>query len=196
MFKVDQTKRMFAEAIMELMHRKPLDKITVSDIISFCGASRRTFYYHFKDKQDLICWIFDWKVRTEVGVSDAIDEYGNRTYFINELLHHMYDNRGFYANALRSGAQNNLVSHLFNFIYNYRRQQISVVLDGRYMDPKGIKFLAEFFTHGIIGTISYWANDSLSYPPEQFDNGYRDVSTRCLHFLVEEYLKNPSETPV
>ena len=41
----------------ELMKRKSLEKITVSDIVQNCGLNRQTFYYHFQDKYDLVNWI-------------------------------------------------------------------------------------------------------------------------------------------
>ena len=48
------TKKALAAALKELMTKKPLSKITVSDIISVCGVNRKTFYYHFQDIYDLL----------------------------------------------------------------------------------------------------------------------------------------------
>ncbi|MGN1367950.1 MAG: TetR family transcriptional regulator, partial [Aristaeellaceae bacterium] len=41
------TKRTLAESLKRLMQKKPLSKITVSEIIADCGVNRKTFYYHF-----------------------------------------------------------------------------------------------------------------------------------------------------
>ena len=48
------TKRALAQSLKRLMARKPLSKITISDITEDCGISRMTFYYHFQDIYDLI----------------------------------------------------------------------------------------------------------------------------------------------
>ncbi len=37
------------EAFMRLLNRKPLDKITVKEIVEECGINRNTFYYHYDD---------------------------------------------------------------------------------------------------------------------------------------------------
>ncbi|MBR5489860.1 MAG: TetR/AcrR family transcriptional regulator C-terminal domain-containing protein [Oscillospiraceae bacterium] len=188
MFSHDRTKLDLAEALKTVMRTKAFDKISVSDIISECGISRRTFYYHFQDKQDLLCWYFDYDVCKELGASDIIiDKDGNRKLFVNALLYYMYERREFYANALASTAQNGLRSHLFEYIYRYRRQQILNLLDGRYMDPFGMKFLAEYFTHAIVGIILNWANDGMNYPPDRFDRGYKNVTTICLEKMVDVY---------
>ena len=34
---------------------KRLDKISISEIVGAAGLNRQTFYYHFRDKQELIC---------------------------------------------------------------------------------------------------------------------------------------------
>lgn len=43
------------EAFMHLLNRKPLDKITVKEIVEECGINRNTFYYHYDDIYDLPC---------------------------------------------------------------------------------------------------------------------------------------------
>ena len=52
------TKNALATALKELMKEKPFEKISISDICDSCGMNRKSFYYHFKDKYDLVNWIF------------------------------------------------------------------------------------------------------------------------------------------
>ena len=103
--KNEHTKLVIAEALTQLMQEKPLDSISVADIISASKLSRRTFYYHFKDKHDLVCWIFDWDVVNHLGVQDVIiDNAGQQKYFVDALRNHMYRNRAFYVNAIQSSS--------------------------------------------------------------------------------------------
>lgn len=44
----------------KLMEKKPFSKISVGDICEDCGMNRKSFYYHFRDKYDLVNWIFMW----------------------------------------------------------------------------------------------------------------------------------------
>ena len=188
MSQADRTKRHFADTLIALMQKEPLDKISVSDIVSASQTSRRTFYCHFTDKQDLVCWIFDYDVSYNIGLGDVItDRDGNVRYFVNALIHNMYEKREFYSNALRSTAQNSLRSHIFEFIYQFRKRQILNLLGDREMDPQGVCFLAEYFTHAITGIITAWAERGMIIPPDEFEVGYRDVTTRCMRFIVNEY---------
>ena len=63
------TKSALASALKELMETTPFAKITVSDICAKCNMNRKSFYYHFKDKFDLVNWIYDVETYTK-GVSN------------------------------------------------------------------------------------------------------------------------------
>ena len=55
------TKAALEESLKRLLLKKPLDKITITDLTTDCGISRMAFYYHFKDIYDLVeCAV--WKM--------------------------------------------------------------------------------------------------------------------------------------
>ena len=56
------TKRALMSTFLELLEDKPLDKITVREIVEECGVSRNTFYYHFHDIYELIEEMFNNEV--------------------------------------------------------------------------------------------------------------------------------------
>ena len=43
------TKRALENSLKQMLLKKPLDKITISDLTDDCGISRMAFYYHFKN---------------------------------------------------------------------------------------------------------------------------------------------------
>ena len=43
------TKKAIVESFLHLVGKKPIDKITVRDIVDDCGINRNTFYYYFQD---------------------------------------------------------------------------------------------------------------------------------------------------
>ena len=43
------TKKAIIESFLHLASKKPLEKITVRDVVDDCGINRNTFYYHFQD---------------------------------------------------------------------------------------------------------------------------------------------------
>ena len=50
---MERTRGAIVNACIQLLSEKPVNKITVKDIVERCGVNRNTFYYHFHDIPDL-----------------------------------------------------------------------------------------------------------------------------------------------
>ena len=61
-------KEQIVSAFLALLAKKPLDKLSVTDIVQASGVTRQTFYYHFQDIPALITFI----------VCRYADDMGNR----------------------------------------------------------------------------------------------------------------------
>ncbi len=53
----NRTKLWIAETMRSLLSKKSIEKIRVTEICKEAGIERPTFYYHFKDKYDLMAWM-------------------------------------------------------------------------------------------------------------------------------------------
>ena len=70
------TKEILAESFQELAANKRIDKITITEITSNCGMSQPTFYNHFKDKYDLIVWIYiheSGEIMSKIGLQNWLN---------------------------------------------------------------------------------------------------------------------------
>ena len=61
-------KQEITEALLQLLEKKSLEKITVTELVALCGISRQTFYYHFEDVLDVVDW---W---TRQGAQQLMEE--------------------------------------------------------------------------------------------------------------------------
>ncbi len=59
-----QAKMNLAESFVQLAEEMPIDHITVSMVTDRIGKHRKTFYYHFANKDQLIIWL----LRCELGI--------------------------------------------------------------------------------------------------------------------------------
>ena len=69
------TKKMLAASLKIYMEKKPLSKITVSEIIADCGVNRKTFYYHFQDIYGLMKWMLEEEAIEVVKQFDLLVDY-------------------------------------------------------------------------------------------------------------------------
>lgn len=160
----------------------PLDKISVQDIVKTCELNRKTFYYHFRDKQALVSWIFDSEFAnlTDLNHDDSI---------IDELLGHLHVNKDFYVAALMSDVQNNLCDHLFKVVYDGIMYKIVTVLGTRKMTLNDIKIIANYFSNALIGCISQWARAGMKTSVNENNINFHTITQQCLEFLIYKLIE-------
>ena len=107
----DRTKIMFAEELNEMLKTMPLSKVRILDLCKRCGATPQTFYYHFKDKYELVAWIF---------LNDFADIYGDAEadyspQRLEEIMLHMQKRKEFYQKAYAEHSQNSINAYIHDF---------------------------------------------------------------------------------
>ena len=69
------TKEAIKQSFMKLLNAKPVNKITVKEIVDDCGINRNSFYYHFDDIPSLIEEILNEQADVLIEVGRDMDIY-------------------------------------------------------------------------------------------------------------------------
>ena len=84
------TKRMLANTLISLMKKKPLSKISISEIVKECQINRKTFYYHFEDIYGLLEWHLEQEINSIINSRIAniykCDNYISTETYIASLV--------------------------------------------------------------------------------------------------------------
>ena len=101
-----RSKRLINEALADLLQEKPLDKITVTDVVNRADINRGTFYAHYKDIPDvvdhLIQQTFD-TIRSAVDQqTDSITDVGEKLLSTIQII--LEEDLFFYRKILNSNA--------------------------------------------------------------------------------------------
>lgn len=154
------TKKSLASALKDLTAGMPFAKISIGDICKQCDMSRKTFYYHFKDKEDLVNWIFD----TEFIEPARHNTYESVWEAIEELMRYFYQNRVFYKKILQQEGRNSFTFHFNELIYAVFVDQLQTILK----NPHARDFQINFIADGMIGMLKRWLTSSECVPPDEF----------------------------
>src|SRR5258708_19426815 len=57
--RIRRTRGRLSDALVELMQEKPVDKVTVQEVLDRAGVGRSTFYLHYRDKDDLLLCVLE-----------------------------------------------------------------------------------------------------------------------------------------
>lgn len=104
----DRTKKIFADALIQMLETMPLDKVRVTALCKLCGTVPATFYYYFQDKYDLVVWIYlqDISAGQTGGPPDFSPE---NLAAVNERLRRR---KTFYRKAFSDQSQNSLREYM------------------------------------------------------------------------------------
>lgn len=166
------TKKALANALKELMSEKSFSKISVSDICEKCNMNRKSFYYHFKDKYDLVNWVFDTEFLSVISrqyTSVSLD-------WLVALCTYFYDNREFYKKALNIKGQNSFFEHFYELLFAAFQSSLREMAG-----PENISdFQVNFFADAIAMSIQRWIMSKDCMTPEEFLSQLK----MCIHYLA------------
>lgn len=154
------TKRALAAALKELMQEIPFVKISVANICERCGMNRKSFYYHFKDKYDLVNWIYDTEFITVVRRKSLENVWD----FLEELCGYFYANQSFYRKALQIKGQNSFEEHFREVLLPVEIEYLKTVFPSKELQ----QFHVNFFADAFICALERWILDKNCVPARQF----------------------------
>lgn len=158
------TKKALAASLKKLARNKPIEKITIIDIVEDCEVNRQTFYYHFQDIYDLVEWIF------KSESTKAIQ--GNKTYetWQNGFLRvfgYVKENREFVTSVYHSACREHLVHYLYGETFELLLNVVNEKAAGMSVREEDKEFIADFYKYAFVGILLEWVEKGMKEKPEQ-----------------------------
>ena len=133
---------------------------SVADICEKCDMNRKSFYYHFKYKYDLVNWIFDTEF-IAVAVKKDYDNYWDR---VAGICQYFYTNHNFYRKVLNVSGQNSFYDHFSEVV----RPAIAYRMEGVFFSDKARELQANFFSDALVMAVQRWLQDKEPMPVGEF----------------------------
>ncbi len=150
-----KTKQAIVASLKKIAEKKPLSKITVSELCSDCGINRKTFYYHFEDIYALVRWMLEQEALNIVRDFDPFTDHKELIQFIidyidanNHILSCIYDTMG------RDGMKRIFLSD-FQACVSAIIERIEKDINAC-ISPDYKQFLCDFYTNALSGILTDW----------------------------------------
>lgn len=123
-----RSKKLINEALADLLTVKPLDKITVTDVVSRADINRGTFYAHYKDIPDVVDHLIEQTFSTirEAVITQNASNVGVEHTLLTTIQALLEEDLSFYRKILNSSAsvimQERLVTVVAEFMLEYKDQ--------------------------------------------------------------------------
>ncbi len=182
------TKEMLAASLKELAKAKSVEVVSVREIVNNSGLTSTTFYNHFRNKYELMAWIYDMRLYpyfgelfTKYSWQDAIRQFS--------LI--LLEDPEFYENALKN------TSGLTSFRYATNNFAIGMILErirhcfGQEGAMDDIAFSLKYYMRMISEAINDWFLGGRVIPVEKFSVMLVDLMPPSLRpiLLAEEEVR-------
>ena len=173
--RVQYTKRVIKETLLELLEEKDITKVTVMELCKKSDINRATFYRYYLDIFDVL------EKMEEEFVQEFKNSYKDFDYTHNQL----YD----YVLALLQACQNN--KKLIKILFNTKNgiSFLNDVLEDAYIrckekwehDLPGIKeeqeeYATAYLFNGTLGIVNYWIQNNFDKDIEEIASIVKDLS--------------------
>ena len=163
----NSTKSALAASMKNLMKRKSFSKISVGEICENCGINRKSFYYHFRDKYDLVNWIYYVDFLEHMQAPDLDTGWD----IFASICHYFYRESAFYRNALQIEGQNSFQHYFQETLAVYLRS----LLQESVSDPDQKDFSITFYCDALFASIYRWLTAREITPVEEYLNQIRET---------------------
>lgn len=158
------TKRALEQSLKNLLLKKPLTKITISDIADDCGINRMTFYYHFKDIYDLVEWSCLEDARKALEDNKTHDTWQQGLLQIFEAVR---NNKPFIMNVYHCIHKEQVEKYLNPLVDNLILGVVEEECEGITVRDEDKSFISRVFSYIFIGLMMDWIKDDMREDPQQ-----------------------------
>lgn len=149
----ERTKRWIADTMRELMKHKSIEKIRVTEICKAAEIERPTFYYHFRDKYDLVAWMF-YGDAADTGILSVASAAEGMNKMKREIL--------FYKRAYEDSSQNALWRYMLEYFVKRYTELAKEKLRADVLDTQ-LAYSIRFYCMGAVGMTQEWVlNDNIT----------------------------------
>lgn len=157
-----RTQAIIMQAFMDLLTQKPLDKITVKDIIEEADINRNTFYYYYENIPDLLDAFFAYELQKFSESTEKTDsfakEYLRACASIRDnrrAIHHIYlsENRELISNYLKKASQ--------LFVERFVREAAAPYC----LSEEGIDYVMRLYSYSVLGITMRWIQQDAPLDP-------------------------------
>ena len=175
--RVQRTRQLIRDALIELMMEKRYEKITIQDIINRANIGRATFYNHYRDKDDLLL-----RGVAELNNHDAEplrpppnENASLGTIQTAGMFRHSQQNQRLHQVMFKRSQENLIQEEVAAILYTNVETQLNQMVPSEEPPDVPIDVMAQFMSGGLLALIRWWHDQDFPYTPEEMDTFFQQM---------------------
>jgi len=174
--RVRRTHERLGSALIELIQEKPIDDVTVQEVLDRASVGRSTFYLHFRDKNDLLLSQLENFLEMMSTALSIRKEESRRVVPVAELFAHIGKQKKIYRALADSGRLNDF----FDLAQGYFSRGIEQRLRESKRLPKlpqrELAVRAFALAGSLLSLLRWWLNRGAKEPPGEMDELFHRIA--------------------
>jgi AcrR family transcriptional regulator len=164
-----RTRDRLGSAFVALIHEKPIEDVTVQDVLNRAAVGRSTFYLHFRDKNDLLLSQLEVFLETMSTLLSVRKEISRRVVPVAEMFEHIENQKKLYRILADAGRLNDF----FDLAQGYFARGIEDRLRESKRLPKipqgELAARACALAGSLLSLLRWWLDRGAKEPPGEMD---------------------------
>jgi len=185
------TRKAIIETTLALAEKKPINRITVRDIVEACNITRNTFYYHFQDIYDVVGEAVSNTVE-EVVKTDISSEQKLFT-----LIRVAIDNRKLLMNLYHALGYERMAGYLIKVIKDVLTEYVAESTEKDAISEIDKEILLTFYEEALAGTLMRWVTSRRIQSDEEIEIMVKRITVLFqgqVPLLMENIKNHPENT--
>ncbi len=140
----------------EMMKNNYLENISIGEIMTRCNLPRTTFYRYFKDKYDLMTYIYLHEIEKRIEIS--MDK--NWKNSVRICYEYIYEKRKFFIRILKYEGQNNFLQFLYKYSYQCLASSICAADNIKTLDQR-LDYSLKMYCISTAHLVSWWLENGV-----------------------------------
>ena len=181
--RIQRTRKVLHEALIELILEKGFDKVTVQDVIKRANIGRSTFYLHFKDTEDLFISGFEnlWSL-FEHHLTDQSAEKTSVWDLSLIVFQHAQSYTMVYKALVGKQGGNLMSAHMHKYLSALVRESLKEQWTKNKQVP--LEIVVYHLASSLVALLAWWVDHDLPYPPKRMNEMYQQLTQPAIESIM------------
>jgi len=178
--RIERTRNRLGNSLIALIQEKPIDEVTVREVLDRAGVGRSTFYVHYRDKDDLFLSELEQGLEMWTTTLSRQQEISNRVAPVAEFFAHVASAKRLYRGLVNSGRIEAFFELAQGYFARGIEQRIKQSTDVRNPHQHELTACSNAFAGGLLSLLRWWLERGAKESPRAMDELFHRMVWRGL----------------
>ena len=178
--RIERTRSRLGNSLIALIQEKPIDEVTLREVLDRAGVGRSTFYVHYRDKDDLFLSELEQGLEMWTTTLSRQQEISNRVAPVAEFFAHVASAKRLYRALVNSGRIEAFFELAQGYFARGIEQRIKQSTDLRNPHQHELTACSNAFAGGLLSLLRWWLDRGAKESPRAMDELFHRMVWRGL----------------